>query len=287
MNEFEIIFRSIKDFFTKPMLKIALLPLVITMLLMYIIFFTAADFGFDSLKLVIEQSSNNEDVFIDETAPFYFVWLTSLIVFLFKYSITSWLVGFLFYTVGAIFVMMFSMFLTIIIIGFLTPMILNVLHKRHYSSLKLNGDPSLLAPLFVLIKSGFVMLLLFILLIPLYFVPLINILAFNLPFYYFFHKLLNFDVSATLLNKEEYKVIYEKDSLGFRVRTFLLYLVSMIPFITMFTAVFYIIYLGNAYFSKLEKLREDSSDKKNSFDAFDNLHTSLSKEENSRNKELN
>ncbi len=266
MNEFEIIFRSIKDFFTKPMLKIALLPLIITMLLLYIIFFTAADFGFDALKVVIDQSSNNQEVIINETAPFYFIWLTYLIVFLFKYSITAWLVGFLFYTIGAIFVMMFSMFLTLIIIGFLSPMILKILHKRHYSSLVLNGNASLLSPLFVLIKSTFVMLLLFILLFPLYFIPLINILAFNLPFYYFFHKLLNFDVSSTLLNEDEYKIIYEKNSLGFRTRTLLLYLVSMIPFITMFSAVFYIIYLGNAYFVKLESLRLSS---------IDNLNTSL------------
>lgn len=260
MNEFEIIIRSIKDFFTKPILKIALLPLIFSMIIMYVLFFIAADFGFDSLQVVIEQSQNGEQVILDEQAPFYFVWMTYLIVFLFKYSITTWLVGFLFYTIGSIFIMMFSVFLTLIIIGFLTPMILRILHKRHYSHIEIHGHGTIIAPLWVLLKSGIVMILLFILLIPLYFIPLINIIAFNLPFYYLFHKLLNFDVASTLLDDSEYKEIYEKDSLGFRLRTVLLYMISMVPFITLFTAVFYIVYLGHAYYSKLEMLRKSVID---------------------------
>lgn len=255
MNEFEIIIRSIKDFFTKSILKIAFLPLLFTMIIMYVLFFIAADFGFEALHVVIEQSQNGEEIIIDEQAPFYFVWATYLIVFLFKYSITSWLVGFLFYTIGSIFVMMFSVFLTLLIIGFLTPMILKILHQRHYSHLEIHGHGSLISPLWVLLKSGMVMIVLFIFLIPLYFIPIINILAINLPLYYFFHKLLNFDVSSTLLNKEEHQKIYENNSLGFRLRTLLLYFISMIPFITLFTAVFYIVYLGHAYYSKLESLR--------------------------------
>ena len=255
MNEFEIILRSIKDFFTKPILKIALLPLVFTMIIMYVLFFVAADFGFEALQVVIEQSQNGQEIIIDDNAPFYFIWMTHLIVFLFKYSITSWLVGFLFYTVGTIFIMMFSLFLTLVIIGFLTPMILKILHKRHYGHLEIHGHGSLISPLWVLFKSALVMILLFILLIPLYFVPLINIIAFNLPFYYFFHKLLNFDVASTLLNDAEYEEIYEKNSLSFRLRTLLLYTISMVPFITLFTAVFYIVYLGHAYYAKLEKLK--------------------------------
>ena len=255
MNEFEIIVRSIKDFFSKSILKIALLPLVFTMIIMYILFFAAADFGFDSIQIVIEQSQNGEEVIVNENAPFYYIWATYLIVFLFKYSITSWLVGFLFYTVGSIFIMMFSLFITLIIIGFLTPMILKILHKRHYSHLEIHGHGSLISPLWVLLKSGVIMVLLFILLVPLYFIPLVNIIAINLPLYYFFHKLLNFDVASTLLNDEEYYHVYAKNPTPFRLRTMLLYVISMIPFITLFSAVFYIVYLGHAYYAKLESLR--------------------------------
>ena len=46
MNEIEMIFKSIKDFFTSSMLRIALVPLIITMVILYMMFFAAADFGF-------------------------------------------------------------------------------------------------------------------------------------------------------------------------------------------------------------------------------------------------
>jgi hypothetical protein len=98
------------------------------------------------------------------------------------------------------------------------------------------------------------MIILFIVLIPVYFVPVLNVIAFSLPLYYFFHKLLNFDVSSTILSKQEYKEIYKKEGNSFRLRTLFLYFISMIPFATLFTAVYYIIYLGHAYFIKLDEI---------------------------------
>jgi len=256
MLEGEIIFLSIKDFFTKPMLKIAILPLVFTLIIMLIMFYMAAGYGFDSLQIYIEQTQNGQEVMVDENAPFYFVWITSLMAFLFKYSITSWLVGFLIYTVGTIFIMMFSVFLTVVIIGFLTPTILKVLQKRHYPNIKINGFGSLLSPIFIGIKSFIVMILLFILFIPLYFIPFINLFAINLPFYYFFHKMLNYDVASTLLTEQEYKLIHSKKANIFRFRTLLLYFLSMIPSLMLFSAVIFIIYLGHGYFIELEKLQK-------------------------------
>jgi hypothetical protein len=146
------------------------------------------------------------------------------------------------------------MIFSIIIIGFLTPMILGILHKRYYSHLQLHEYGTLPLSIWVLIKSFFMMIFLFSILIPVYFVPILNVIAFSLPFYYFFHKLLNFDVSSTILSAEQYKIIYEKEANNFRLRTLFLYFISMIPFATLFTAVYYIIYLGHAYFIKLEEL---------------------------------
>ena len=99
MNEIEIILKSIKDFFTSSMLKIALVPLIVTMIILYMLFFTAADFGISSLQEIAQASQNGQEVVIDENAPFYFVWMTYLIVLLFKYSFSSWIAGFLFYSI--------------------------------------------------------------------------------------------------------------------------------------------------------------------------------------------
>ena len=254
MSEVDIFSRSVKDFLTPKMLQISLIPLIITMIILYIIFFAAADFGITALQEIAQASQNGEEIVIDETAPFYFVWATYLIIFLFKYSFTSYIAGFLLYTVGTILVLNLSVILTIIVIGFLTPIILSRIHKKHYSHLTLHAYGTMLSPLWVLLKTLSMMVLLFILFIPLYFVPLINIIAFSLPLYYFFHKLLNYDVTSTILSEDEFKVIYKKEANTVRLRTLFLYFVSMIPFITLFTAVFYIIYLGHGYFVKLDEM---------------------------------
>jgi hypothetical protein len=256
MNEIEIIFKSIRDFFSGSMLKIALIPLFITMVILYMIFFAAADFGISSLQEIAAASQNGQEVVIDENAPFYFVWMTYLIVFLFKYSFTSWIAGFLLYTIGTVIVLQASVILSLLIIGFLTPMILKILHKKYYSHLKLQGYGNLFSPLWVIFKSFIIMIFLYIVLIPVYFVPVLNVIAFSFPLYYFFHKLLNFDVSSTILSKEQFEIIYKKEAYSFRFRTLFLYFISMIPFATLFTAVYYIIYLGNAYFIKLDELEK-------------------------------
>lgn len=93
MNEIDILSRSLKDFLTSKMLRIALVPLIVTMILIYSLFFAAADFGIAALQQAAEASQNGQEVVVDENAPFYFVWATYLVVFLFKYSFTSWIAG--------------------------------------------------------------------------------------------------------------------------------------------------------------------------------------------------
>lgn len=262
MSEFTIFSRSIQDFFTKEMIKLALYPFVITIIIFYALFFTAADFGLNALQdssIHIEQSQTQiingvqEQTSIEET----YEGGNAIIEFLLKNSITSWLIGFVIYTVGGIAVMMLSVFIAIFIIGFLTPTILSILIKRHYPQIELNDETNWLEIVWTPIKHTFVMLALFILFIPLYFIPFLNIIAFNLPFYYFFHKLLTFDVTSTIkMQPREYYQLKAQESNQIRLRTLLLYFISMVPFIALFAAVFFIIYLGRGYMESLVNLRE-------------------------------
>ena len=258
MNEIQVFSLSVKDFFTKDILKIAIFPLLFTLCVIFFFFFILADIGYANLQEFIQTAQNGEKIVLADDTPFYLIASTYILVFLFKYTFTSWLIGIIFYTLGTIFIMMFSVFLSILIIGFFTPMILSIIHKRHYSSLIINSYGTFLSSIWILLKSFLFMILFFILLSPLYFIPLINILAINLPFYYFFHKLLTFDLYSNIFNKEEKNIIHGKYASSFRLRTLFLYIISMIPFITMFCAVFYIVYLGHSYFLKLKLLRKTS-----------------------------
>ena len=138
-----------------------------------------------------------------------------------------------------------------IVIGFLTPFILSRIRDKHYPNIVFNGDLGIISIIFALVKYIFVMLILFIIMIPFYIIPFVNVIAINLPFYYLFHKLLNFDVSSTILKQEDIEYMKFKNKKNFRLRTLLLYLLSLIPFMSLVLPVFYIVYVGHGYLNSL------------------------------------
>ena len=257
MSEKDILVLSIKDFFTSKMLKYSILPFIITMLIMYILFFTLAGIGLESLgsmdvqttETTIQNGVPHTDSFSAQLEGL------SIIQFLMSYTITSWIATFLVYAIGGFFILYASIFIAVIVIGFLTPYVLKELRNRHYSDIELIGHSSLLGSIFLVIKWAFTMLLLFFLLIPFYFIPLLNIIAFNIPLYYFFHKMMIFDVSSNIATQEEDKKIRYFSSNKLRAKTLVLYLVSLVPFAIFFGAIFYIIYLGHTYFLEIRKVR--------------------------------
>ncbi|MEA1915558.1 MAG: EI24 domain-containing protein [Campylobacterota bacterium] len=263
ISEFSLFTKSLQDYFTKPMLKLAFLPFVFTVIIFYALFFIIADVSLDALKdstIHMEQThtvTNNgvtDTTTINET----YEGGNGIIEFLLKNSITSWLIGFFVYTVGTIAVMMLSVFISLVVIGFLTPNILNILQKRHYTQIQLNDSASLFMSILTPIKYTFIMLILFIVLIPLYFIPIVNIVAFNLPFYYMFHKLLNFDITSNIkMTQDEHFRLKYQHSNQVRLRTLLLYFISMIPFMALIASVFYIIYLGRGQMEALKELRKE------------------------------
>jgi hypothetical protein len=161
----------------------------------------------------------------------------------------------LIYAIGGFLTLYASIFIAIIVIGFLTPYVLKELQYRHYQDVELIGYSNILTALLSALKWTGVMILLFIALIPFYFIPVLNILAFNFPLYYFFHKMLNYDISTNMNTKDEALEIRYKNKTMLRIKTLLLYLLSLIPFVIFFTTVFFVIYLGHTYFLETRKLR--------------------------------
>ncbi|QOY51182.1 EI24 domain-containing protein [Candidatus Sulfurimonas baltica] len=258
MSEQNLLIQSTKDFFTPKMLKYAILPFIVTLVVMYILFFVIAGIGVDQLGTLNVQSTQTT---IQNGIPHTESISTQLegsaiIKFLMSSAITSWIATFFVYAIGGFLTLYASIFVAVIIIGFLTPLVMRELQKRHYSDVEMIGHSNIFTTLFLAIKWTLTMLLMFILLIPFYFIPLVNIVALNLPLYYFFHKMITFDISSNLCTKEEDKQIkyFSKNSL--RMKTLALYVVSLIPFAIFFGAVFYVIYLGHTYFLEVRKLRE-------------------------------
>jgi len=259
MNEKDLLLLSIKDFLTPKMLKYSIVPLIVTAVLMYAVFFILAGIGLDQLGSVdIQTTQTTVQNGIEHTDSFSAkLEGSSIMQFLMSYAVTSWIASFLVYAIGSFFVLYFSVFVAVIVIGFLTPFVIKELQSRRYADIELIGHSNTLLSVLQMIKWIFVMLLLFVLFIPLYFIPIVNVIAFNFPLYYFFHKMLIHDVSSNICTKEEDQKIrfFHKNNL--RGKTLLLYLVSFVPFAVFFGAVFYVIYISNTYFSEVKKYRSD------------------------------
>ncbi len=257
IEEKNILALSFKDYFSPKMLQYSVLPFIVTIALMYLLFFWFAGMGLEQLgSMSVESTQTTMQNGIPHTESFSAqIEGLAIIQFLMSYTITSWIASFLVYAIGGFFVLYISIFVAIIVVGFLTPYVLKEVQKRHYRDVEIVGHSNIAEALFLTIKWALTMLLLFFLLIPFYFIPLVNIIAFNLPLYYFFHKMMTYDVASTICSKEERKEIDYFAKNRIRVKTLALYLVSLIPFAVFFAAVFYVIYLGHTYFVEVRKVR--------------------------------
>lgn len=259
MKDNEIFIASIKDFFTLKMMKFSVAPFIATMVIIYALFFYFAHSTIDQLHqatLHVEQTQTNLIDGVENTDSFVGDFKGSSVVeFLMGHAITAWMVTVLFYTVGSMLALIVSIFVAIIVIGFLTPFVLKELHKRHYLDVEMKGHDNFVISILKVLKWFFIMLLMLIVFIPFYFVPILNVIMFNIPMYYFFHKMITYDVTSNINTNEEYKKIMFFSGNNMRIKTFVLYLVSLIPFAILFGGIFYVIFIGHAYFRETRELR--------------------------------
>jgi len=256
-EETSILTRSIRDLFTKKMIAYSIMPFLISMIILYILFFIVAGMGVDQLTTMdIQSTQTTIQNGVPHTESFSATLEnTAIIKFLMSSALTSWIASFFVYTIGGFLVLYLSIFVALLVIGFLTHNILAEIKYRHYPDVEMLGYSNAVESIFLTLKWVIIMIVLFLLFIPLYFIPLVNIIAFNFPLYYFFHKMMTYDVSSSVCTKEEAKKIKFFHGSTLRLKTLGLYLLSLIPFVIFFASVFYVIYLGHSYFIEVKKLR--------------------------------
>lgn len=250
MNEFNILKLSIQDFFTIRMLKLIFIPLILILIVFSLSFYFAANFELSSLSnasyLSHQQILDENNNTISESFAYQGDG-TGLFQTIVKYIVTSSFFYFIVYSLGFILVVMFSNFISLIVLGFFSPIILNIIREKHYPNLVFNGYGNIFNSLLELFKSIGLFFILLIVLIPLYFIPVLNIVAFNFPFYYLFHRLIIFDVSSTVSTYEDFKKVYFFANKNLRLKTLLFFIASLVPFFTIFITLFFMIYIGHSY----------------------------------------
>lgn len=272
---------SLKDFFTPYFLTLALLPLFITLTIL----FTSLFYGIQVLnekmnsvrieKTTTEYSTPTQthsqssiNITYDENATkssslfdinpmalIESIQSSEILASMLQNDILRWVIEKLVFLVASYFILIFAVIIAVIIVGFFTPLVVKKLKSRHYPPFVIKGHGSVLYIIWYALKSFLIMILLYILLIPLYFIPILNIIAFNIPAFYFFHKMLVFDVGSTINTKEEYMRINAIVGNQILLRTFLMYLLTMIPFIGVFFPLLFVIYLSHIFMNESIELR--------------------------------
>jgi hypothetical protein len=139
----------------------------------------------------------------------------------------------------------------VVIVGFFTPYIVKVIREKHYPNFVIqNENFTIGVTIWHFVKIFSIFALLFLITLPLLFIPGINFLALNIPFYYLFHNFLVLDVGSSIDSKEEFKTVTKKHKLLFRSTTLSLYGFSLIPLVSMIFQVLFVIILAHQFLSK-------------------------------------
>lgn len=228
------IFRiSLKDFLSKKFLTLSFLPLIISIFILGCFLFFGANELYNALK---EGASSGDFSFLDEDR-------FPLIAKILSYKITIWIITALFYMTGSFLVLMISVFIALIVAGFLTPVISQEINKRHYQT-PLNSEVSMIRSLKLMAVEIFKFLGILIITLPFLFVPIVNLFVINIPFFYIYYKFLLIDVASSSLSSEKFELFYKKGGgYLFITATFCFYLISLIPLVGLFLQLFFIIYL--------------------------------------------
>ncbi len=252
---------SVSDFFTKKMLAFAFGPFIATLIAFAIflspVYHALVDTNHSSkIQYETKQTSYEGGSALTEESNIIYTGDSAFLDFMLNNSVVSWI--FLTFSFFLLMMVMFilAMVVAIFIIGFLTPSIMKELQKRHYHDVALEGHGNVVTGIFHSIKYVMIMFVLLIVLIPFYFIPFVNIIAVNLPFYYLFHKFYMLDVTTTAMTKEQTKKMFFFKGNQLRMHTLMLYFLSMVPFAALITPVFNVIVLSHVVLRAKQEVLE-------------------------------
>jgi hypothetical protein len=132
------------------------------------------------------------------------------------------------------------------------PFIINKIVKSMAKDdgIELYGYGTLVEEILFTLKEFAKLVALLIVAIPLYFVPILNIVVFHLILYRFFHKSMQRDISTYIFSDQEVTKIKSIYPI-----TMKLYLLNLIPIVNLFIIVYQVVSVTNSYFAQVKTLR--------------------------------
>jgi len=225
-----ILLLSINDFFTKRVLILSLVPAL------FVILFWSVVFLF--FHTHISEISSHLIAYIPFATADWIKSIASMVLMiLFFYQLVL---------------------MTIILsLGLISEKIVLAINEEHYS-LKLEGDHSLSGVLTTSLKTNTIFLLLYILLLPTFFIPGINVAVHLFLWSILLKQPLLYDSAAIFANRDEYEHLLHANRWSLRVLSVLLSVLFFVPPIGAFTTIFQLIVLTHYSLARLKQSRVES-----------------------------
>ncbi|MRI58587.1 MAG: hypothetical protein C6H99_03660 [Epsilonproteobacteria bacterium] len=234
---------ALEDFLTKKFLTLTFAPFFLTLLLFSWLFWGAGGELLDILSQLAQDPNAIQDPAIANFVQEH-PWIATIA----SSAIFKILFGTILALLGTLLAILLSTATATIIMGFFTPTVVREIHRRHYSHIPIEGGIGALEYLWLALKIILKSIGLFLLAIILYFIPLLNALAINIPFYYLFHSFLSLDVGGEIYRAKELETILKRYRTKVMGTTAILYLITLIPFAGMILQVYFVSVMAHLFF---------------------------------------
>ena len=167
------------------------------------------------------------------------VWLIGALV-----AIIAGLLGFI---LGSYLVLLFAMVIT----GFMTDSLVKAVRDLNYPNLEYSGHGSMSEMLWKMLKYGLGLLLLFLITIPMLFIPVVNLVWFWLLGFAFFRFAVVLDVGMVILPREQFDSVKAFSNWTPTLSLSGIYSLSLFPLMGLIAPVLAVLALAHYYFDQL------------------------------------
>ena len=224
----DILLRAIKDVFDKKIFFTSLIPIVVAALFWGVVFF------------VFHTQINSFFVYLVGHIPFFgdATWLKDIME-----------------AVGGIFVYYQLLILTsVLIVGLIADKIVDKINAKYYH-LKKDGFGSIVGSIGISLKQNAIFIVLFLILLPTMFIPLLNIFINLFLFILLIKKPMFYYSISMYASRDEYAILEKNDKMSTTIMSLLSASLFLVPILGVFVYILQLLIFTHFNLKRLERLR--------------------------------
>lgn len=235
---FDVFFQSFKDYFTPKILLLTFAPCIIGVIVGVFLLYTYGDIACEWVLGIIPDRFKSDNIIGD---------ILSVSANLLVYSFL-----FVFFVIS---VLLFNVFCSI----FYTPYIVSYLHQQYFPHIKRESFGGILNCLREFIKLFVIFTLIFVICIPLYFVPILGHFVLFVIGYFLFKKMIFYDITSAMMNKTDSDQLQRSFRLEHYSVGLVAYVLGFIPLVHFFVTPLQTLIITRYFFKKLSLHRVQES----------------------------